>query len=72
MFGYYSDRLAAEWLRLCYEIAPPRVKQYFEAKIDFVLNKIKPSDLVLELGCDYGRVLQKVGDFTQVLMRQLC
>jgi len=33
------------------------VKQYLEAEIDFVLNKIKPTDRVLELGCGYGRVL---------------
>jgi len=44
-------------LKLCYSIAPPRVKQYLEAEIDFVLNKIKPTDRVLELGCGYGRVL---------------
>lgn len=44
-------------MKLCYSIAPPRVKQYLEAEIDFVLNKIKPTDRVLELGCGYGRVL---------------
>jgi len=60
MHGYYSEKLSAEQLRLCYEIAPPRVKQYLKAEIEFVLNKTKPSDLVLELGCGYGRVLQKL------------
>jgi SAM-dependent methyltransferase len=60
MQGYYSEKLSAEQLRLCYEIAPPRVKQYLKAEIEFVLNKIKASDLVLELGCGYGRVLQKL------------
>jgi len=58
MHGYYSQKLSAEKLRLCYEIAPRRVKQYLEAEITFVLEKIGPSDLVLELGCGYGRVLQ--------------
>lgn len=57
---YYSQKLSAERLRLCYEIAPSRVKRYLEAEIEFVLNKIKRSDLVLELGCGYGRVLQKL------------
>lgn len=55
--GYYSQKLSGERLKLCYSIAPPRVKQYLEAEIDFVLNKIKPTDWVLELGCGYGRVL---------------
>ena len=57
---YYSQKLAAERLKLCYEIAPPRVKQYLEAEIEFILEKIKPSDMVLELGCGYGRVLKKL------------
>ena len=60
MHDYYSKKLSAEQLRLCYEIAPPRVKRYLEAEIEFVLDKIKSSDLVLELGCGYGRVLLKL------------
>lgn len=60
MDDYYSQKLSAERLRLCYEIAPPRVKRYLEAEIEFVLDKIKPSDLILELGCGYGRVLQRL------------
>ncbi|MBL7128188.1 MAG: methyltransferase domain-containing protein [Ignavibacteria bacterium] len=60
MDDYYSKHLSAERLRLCYEIAPPRVVQYLNAEIDFVLNKIKPSDKVLELGCGYGRILLKL------------
>jgi 2-polyprenyl-6-hydroxyphenyl methylase/3-demethylubiquinone-9 3-methyltransferase len=60
MQGYYAQKLSAERLRVCYEIAPPRVKRYLEAEIDFVLTRIKPSDRVLELGCGYGRVLQKL------------
>lgn len=44
----------------CYEIAPPRIKQYLEAEIDYVLQKIRPGDLVLELGCGYGRVLRRL------------
>ena len=54
---YYLDTLFSERLRRCYEIAPPRVAQYLEAEIEHVLARIKPSDVVLELGCGYGRVL---------------
>lgn len=60
LHGYYSQKLSAERLRQCYEIAPPRVKRYLEAEVEFVLDRTKSSDLVLELGCGYGRVLQKL------------
>jgi SAM-dependent methyltransferase len=60
MGGYYSERLSGERLRLCYEIAPPRVKQYLEAEIAFVLDKIEGCELVLELGCGNGRVLERL------------
>ena len=33
--AYYSDRLNAERLRRCYEVAPPRVQRYLEAEIGF-------------------------------------
>ena len=56
--GYYSGRLSAERLRRCYEIAPPRIRQYLEAEINHVLQKIRPGDIVLELGCGYGRVMR--------------
>lgn len=58
--SYYSDKLSAEKLRQCYQLAPLRIKQYSDAEIQHVLDKIKPSDIVLELGCGYGRVLQKL------------
>ncbi len=59
MQNYYSEKLAAEQLKRCYEIAPPRVRQYAEAETEFVLSKIKTSDKMLELGCGYGRVLKQ-------------
>lgn len=55
--NYYDQKLAVEKLKRVYEIAPPRIRQYFRAEIDNVLSKIYPDDLVLELGCGYGRVL---------------
>jgi len=65
MTSYYEEKLAAERLKQCYEIAPPRVQQYLEAEIAHVLEKIHTWDTVLELGCGYGRILpslaQKAG-----------
>lgn len=55
---YYSDKLSSEKLRRCYEIASPRVQQYFKAEIEHVLYQIHHDDIVLELGCGYGRILK--------------
>lgn len=60
MRGYYSDTLSAHRLKKCYDIAPPRVQQYLEAEIDYVLQKVQPNHVVLELGCGYGRVLTRL------------
>jgi len=56
MTDYYSNSLSSNRLQKCYEIAPTRVKQYLEAEITFVKNKICQNDIVLDLGCGYGRV----------------
>ena len=55
MPGYYSDRLSAERLRRCYEIAPARVRQYLAAEVQHVRMFLRPDLEVLELGCGYGR-----------------
>lgn len=64
--GYYRNKLSAERLKLCYQIAPPRVKQYLRAETEFVLQNIRSSDMVLELGCGYGRVLRKLVQKTKL------
>jgi 2-polyprenyl-6-hydroxyphenyl methylase/3-demethylubiquinone-9 3-methyltransferase len=65
--GYYSEKLAAEKLRKVYDIASPRVRQYLDAEIEFVLEQIAPGDRVLELGCGYGRVLARLASGTNRL-----
>ncbi len=60
MIDYYSDKLSANRLKRVYEIAPPRIQQYLEAEVDYVLQKLHPGDLVLELGCGYGRIIPRV------------
>lgn len=57
MIDYYIERLSGERLKRCYEIAPQRVKQYLDAELSFVLDRIGPDNLVLELGCGYGRII---------------
>jgi SAM-dependent methyltransferase len=58
MSDYYENKLSAEGLRKCYEIAPPRIRQYLNAEATFVTRSIEGSSEVLELGCGYGRVLR--------------
>ena len=60
MPGYYTEKLAAERLRACYDLAPPRTRAYLEAEIEFVLRRTRPSMIVAELGCGYGRVLERL------------
>jgi SAM-dependent methyltransferase len=60
MERYYSERLAGERLRACYDLAPPRVRDYLDAEIAFVARHVSRSTLLLELGCGYGRVLQRL------------
>lgn len=60
MNEYYKDKLSAKQLKQCYEIAPPRVQQYLEAEVNHVMQKIHPEDIVLELGCGYGRILPQL------------
>lgn len=57
MKNYYTDKLSAEKLKRCYEIAPQRVQQYFMAEMNHVLSKTLSTDSVLELGCGWGRIL---------------
>ncbi len=60
MREYYSKKLSANKLKRCYDIASPRIKQYLKAEINFVLEQIRSTDKVLELGCGYGRVLKEL------------
>ncbi len=68
MSDYYADRLSAERLKRCYDIAPPRVRQYLTAELEYVLEKIRPGDTVLELGCGYGRILPDLAGEAQTIV----
>lgn len=60
---YYREKLSANKLLRCYEMASPRIKQYLDAEIKFVISNLQGSDSVLELGCGYGRVMRAVSPF---------
>lgn len=65
MHGYYEKKLSATRLKKCYEIASPRVQQYFASELSHVMRKIVPGSRVLDLGCGFGRIMpdlaQKAG-----------
>ena len=58
--GYYRTGLAGEYLRRCYEISPPRIRQYLRAELDHVLARIPRGARVLDMGCGYGRVIPRL------------
>jgi len=58
--GYYTEKLSAERLRHCYEIAPPETRAYLEGEIAHVLARAPARGVLLELGCGYGRVLARL------------
>jgi 2-polyprenyl-6-hydroxyphenyl methylase/3-demethylubiquinone-9 3-methyltransferase len=60
MSSYYTEKLSAERLRRCYDLAPLAVKHYLAAEIEHVSARIASSRRVLELGCGYGRVLRQL------------
>ena len=68
MQNYYLNKLAADRLKYCYEIAPDRVKQYLDAEINFVCNRLNQTDLVLELGCGYGRIIPKLAKSAKLII----
>ena len=60
--GYYSDKLSAERLKRVYDIVSPRVRQYLDCETEFVRSRLDSSSSLLELGCGYGRALERIYD----------
>lgn len=60
---YSPDNLAGARLRRSYDIAPPEVKRHLEAETNHVLKFVSPGQTVLELGCGYGRFLDRLLEF---------
>lgn len=60
MSAYYSQKLSAMRLKQAYDIAPPRIRQYLDAEVKHVMEKMRLGGLVVELGCGYGRILPQL------------
>lgn len=65
---YYRNKLSANRLLRCYELATPRIKQYLNAEVQFVISSLQSVGLVLELGCGYGRVMKEVSAFVSMIV----
>ncbi|MEW6193875.1 MAG: class I SAM-dependent methyltransferase [Bacteroidota bacterium] len=68
MNNYYSSKLSAERLKQVYEIATPRIKQYLDAELNYVLDKINPTNVVLDLGCGYGRIFPSLAKKSKIVI----
>jgi len=62
MNQYYAQKLSAKRLELCYELANQRIKQYLQSEINFTKSLLNPNDIILELGCGYGRIMAEIAN----------
>ncbi len=60
MTNYYDEKLNSDKLFKVYETNIPRVKQYLDSEIEYVLNSLTGNEEVLELGAGYGRIMKKL------------
>jgi 2-polyprenyl-6-hydroxyphenyl methylase/3-demethylubiquinone-9 3-methyltransferase len=54
--AYYREKLSADRLANCYELAGDRIRQYLMAESNAVASLVADGQRVLELGCGYGRL----------------
>jgi 2-polyprenyl-6-hydroxyphenyl methylase/3-demethylubiquinone-9 3-methyltransferase len=62
MNQYYAQKLSAKRLELCYKLANQRIKQYLQSEINFTKSLLNPNDIILELGCGYGRIMAEIAN----------
>ena len=60
MSNYYAESLNSQKLFQVYDTAIPRIKQYLSAEIDYVRERLKPTDRVLEVASGYGRIVREL------------
>ena len=58
MGNYYAESLNSQKLFQVYNTAISRIRQYFEAEIDFVRRQLTGRERVLEVGAGYGRIVR--------------
>jgi len=61
--NYYAESLNSQKLFQVYETDIPRIKQYLQAEIDFVKQRLTTTQRVLELGAGYGRIVKELAPY---------
>ena len=67
MKDYYKNKLSGNFLHQVYALASDPVRAYLQGEIDFCQTIIQPGDMVLELGCGYGRIIKELANCTHFL-----
>lgn len=61
--NYLEEKLLADSIEISYEIAHPRIRQHLQAELDYVSSRLNENDIILELGCGYGRALFQMSPY---------
>lgn len=63
--NYYAQSLNAQRLWQVYDTAIPRVSGYLERETAFVRDRLKKTDVVLELAAGYGRIMKELAPYVK-------
>ena len=63
--NYYAKSLNAQRLWQVYDTAIPRVSRYLERETAFVRDRLKKTDLVLEIAAGYGRIMKELAPYVK-------
>lgn len=63
--NYYAQSLNAKKLWQVYDTAIPRVSRYLERETAFVRDRLKKTDVVLELAAGYGRIMKELAPYAK-------
>lgn len=65
--NYYAKSLNAQRLWQVYDTAIPRVTEYLERETAFVRDRMKMTDVVLELAAGYGRIMKELAPYVNTI-----
>lgn len=65
--NYYAKSLNAQRLWQAYDTAIPRVTEYLERETAFVRDRMKMTDVVLELAAGYGRIMKELAPYVNTI-----
>ena len=66
--NYYAQNLNSQKLYRVYDTKIPRVRQYLDKEIDFIRQRLRGAEKVLEVGAGYGRILKELSACAKSLL----